>query len=84
MKDLVPNKALREAVQQSGLGINEIAVRCGWMRGDRPDSTRLRRTLGMMPSRNGLGKVTTNAQCKYETAVLIARAVGVDPHEVGV
>jgi hypothetical protein len=67
---------------------NEVALRCGWIRSDTgaPDSTRVRRALGLKKSlaRGGETRRQAQTQVRYETAVLLAQALHMDPHEAGV
>jgi hypothetical protein len=82
---------LREAFQRSGLTANEVARRLDWMRpppkGKRspvPDQGRLRAALGLKPYNPGHGyPLRFRRGMRYETAELIARAIDVDPWEVG-
>jgi hypothetical protein len=82
---------LREAFLASGLPANEVARRLGWMRpppkGKRspvPDQGRLRSALGLRPYNPGHGyPMRMRSGLRHETAERIARAINVDPWEVG-
>lgn len=52
-------------------------------RGDLPDTTHLRRKLGVLGCRSR-GKVYFNATVPYEEAVALSRALGMDPVDAGV
>jgi len=88
----VPNEPLREkfvALQKRGeITAGELATRLGWMRSDTgaPDSTRVRRALGLKEClvRGGESKKVLQESLRYETAVLFAEALHMDPHEAGV
>jgi hypothetical protein len=82
---------LRDAFLRSGLTASEVARRLGWMRpapkGKRsavPDQGRLRAALGLKPYNPGHGyPMRMRIGMKHETAEQIARAINVDPWEVG-
>lgn len=67
---------------------NEVAIRCNWIRSDTnaPDTTRVRRALGLKESlaRGGETRKRVQTQLRYETAVLLAEALHMDPHEAGI
>lgn len=67
---------------------NELALRLGWIRSDTgsPDSTRVRRALGLKEclARGGDKHRRAQTNVRYETAVLLAEALHMDPHEAGV
>lgn len=77
----VPTEPLRRAFQESGLTAYELAQRLGWAR---PDTGRVKRTLGLQLDHNGRG---TNPRLRqttsYERAAEIAIALGIDPVDVG-
>jgi hypothetical protein len=82
---------LREAFLRSGISANEVARRLGWMRpawgkyrSPQPDQGRLTRALGLRPYNPGHGYPQRfRSGIKHETAEQIARAINVDPWEVG-
>jgi hypothetical protein len=86
--DLVDVAPLREAFEQSGLTLSEVCRRLGWYcskvkrPGTGPDTSRLRRTLGMQPHSSSYGPYV-NRRIGYDLAARIAEAIGVDPVEVG-
>ncbi len=81
--DIVPNRRLREVVLEriaaGRTSYNEIALACGWGRGDRrgADASRVRRKLGVAPWSGDYWQ----SQLEYDVAVLICRAAGIDPWE---
>lgn len=81
----VPNEPLREryarlAAQQEDIA-EVVALRCGWLRGQRhPDTQRVRRTLGLDADSAQRVRKTVS----YENAVRLADALGLDPFEAGV
>lgn len=82
MSTHVDNAPLRERYRQlarnDGLTPTEVALRIGWMRSDRrsePDGARVKTCLGLYGTRKHV---------TYTTAVLLADALNLDPHEVGV
>jgi hypothetical protein len=83
--DRVPVAPLREAFLASGLTLSQVCYRLGWTcphgRYVVADTSRLQRSLGMralsQPGRY------TNHHIGYEHATRIARAIGVEPYEVG-
>jgi hypothetical protein len=88
VRDLVPVGPLREAVEdlvaREGEDWARICRRLGWMikpsRTEprfRPDVTRLRRRLGMVPVTNGHGyPAKRSTHMRYEVAVEIVRGLG--------
>lgn len=71
---------LQRAFLESGLTASEVARRLGWEWNGRPDTTRVRRRLGLVAN-------SETGRCShvwYRTAVDLARALDVDPFEVGV
>lgn len=66
----------------------EVATRCGWIRSDTggPDSTRVKRALGLKEAlaRGGEERRVAQTKVRYETAVLLAEALHMDPFEAGV
>lgn len=85
--DLIDVAPLREAFEASGLTPSTVARRLGWMKYSGhtdPDVTRLRRALGIAPviaARTGARY--TNQRIGYDLALLIARALNIDPVDVG-
>ena len=77
-----------ELIGRGEISANEVALRCGWIRSDtgNPDSTRVRRALGLKKCLTRGGEVEKKVQTRvrYETAVLLAEALHMDPHEAGV
>jgi len=76
----VPLEPLRDAFLRSGVSASELARRLGWVR---PDSERVRRSLGLKLDQNSRGypprlRETTS----YERALAIADALGIDPSDV--
>jgi len=87
--DEVPVGPLREAFERSGLSTNEVARRAGWLRHyvarngrvrKMGDSTRVRRGLGLVATQGGW----VRTHLTYDEAVALARALDVDPVDVGV
>jgi len=90
----VPNEPLRERFlvmrQRGELTAMTVAVKLGWYaciskgsgrsKDKRGDTVRVLRTLGL--STNGDG--TVRERVGYESAVELAHALGMDPHEAGV
>jgi hypothetical protein len=80
----VPVAPLREAYLRavsSGESERAIATRMGWCGSDgHVDTRRLHRTLGLKPMANGY----TNKRVAYRNAVLLAKALGLDPIDAGV
>jgi hypothetical protein len=94
--DYYPVEPIREAVQASDLPLNTIAVNLGYLRKTRGryikgDTARVKRHLGIMPQYNV--KVRQSGQVyrhkaysknmKYETALKIINALGLDPVDFG-
>jgi len=87
MADSVSNAILREKFQrQERLGevtAAEVAGRCGWESKEKsgrkkPDSSRVNRTLGIVAE---AGEFRT--EVTEDSAILLCRALHVDPWEVG-
>jgi len=77
----VPVEPLRRAFEESGLTAYELAIRLGWVQ---PDTSRVRRALGLRNDHNGRGTVPRLRQTtSYERAAEIAHALGIDPVDVG-
>lgn len=87
----VPVAPLREhfirAYNRDELTARDVAERMGWVRTHDgvPDSTRVMRALGLAQktSRGGSPRRYTTV-LEYETALRLAKALGMDPHEAGV
>lgn len=56
----------------------ELCRRLGWVQ-VKPDTSRLKRTLGLSPNSEGKLQESVN----YETALLLCEALGLDPVDVG-
>jgi hypothetical protein len=66
------------------LTASEVSLWLQWYRPDGgPDTSRLRRALGLLPSTSH-GLTTTARRIGVDRAALIADALSVDPWEVGV
>lgn len=88
----VENKLLRECVEREmrldrDLGWEDIALRADWYTttgsGEKKgDTTKVQRAVGLRSSKKD-GRETFAWQCREETALAIARAIHVDPWEVG-
>jgi len=82
----VPVAPLAEAMRRLGTTPRDVAIRLGWMitmssRGKIykvADGPRVRRYLGLREESGG----GYRRHCHYETAVKLARAIGVDPVDV--
>jgi hypothetical protein len=88
IEDRVPNAPLREAFERMDLSLPELACRLGWERQAHRsrtkvgDTSRVRRALGYAPS---AGTRSYNQEfIKYDTAVQIVRAMGLDPVDYGI
>ena len=74
---------LQEAFLRSGLTATELCNRLEWLTpGDRPDTTRLKRALGLLPIAH-YGENECARRIGIDRAALIADALNVDPFEVG-
>jgi hypothetical protein len=74
-----------------GLRPSVVAYRLGWLLGpghknaSTADTTRLKRTLGLMASPQSRGKPPcVRRKVTYEMAVQLADALEMEPHEAGV
>lgn len=85
--DLVLNEGLREAFILSGLSPGEVARRLGWWRTEKgrrvPDGTRVLRVLGVRTVAGKRERGRRYRRVAYWTAERLARAIGVDPVDVG-
>jgi hypothetical protein len=90
--NFVPVDPLRDQFQKlinrGEITTNEVALRCNWIRSDtgQPDTTRVRRALGLKEclARGGETRKRKQTTVRYETAVLLAEALNMDPHEAGI
>lgn len=90
--EYVPIEPLRDRflrmVENGEISATELASRLGWIRTDTntPDSTRVRRALGLKTTltRGGSTERKVQTQVRYETAVLLAQGLHMDPFEAGV
>jgi hypothetical protein len=80
--DRVPCVPFAEAFQRSDLTAAEVAERMGWTDIRHP-STKVKRHLGLKRSQNGCGNWRYRRDMPYELAAEFARALEVDPVEVG-
>ena len=67
---------LREAFLRSELTPSDVARRVGYERGGRPDTLRVRRVLGLTDE--------PKSAVNYDVAMLLVRALDIDPASVGV
>lgn len=82
----IPNQPLREAFEASGLTATELAWRLGYSRKNgrwrRADASPVRIVLGLKPkARSNGGGFQTHMH--EPTAVRYAKALNLDPHEIG-
>ena len=68
---------------ESGVRWSDICRALGWVRDGRPEVERLKRRLGLYWQRGSGRKRTVTSGMRYETAIAIARAIEVDPVELG-
>lgn len=79
----VPNDKLRAAFEASGLAAADVARRLGWDSGHGPDTSRVRRKLGLRTESSGKkGTRYRSRNIDAETVALMAEAIGVAPWEV--
>lgn len=85
-KSDVPNTPIREAWEESGISLRELAKRLGkWKRvkGKRiPDDAPVRRALGLMDQRSK-GKNYRTTHMRIENAERYAVALELDPVDLG-
>lgn len=83
----ISNQRLRqEFVRRRGLGwltARDLAFRMGWVKGTRPDESRVYRVLGLSVSYHRSGRTYKQRTVSYEMAVDLSRAMNCDPWEVG-
>lgn len=90
----VPNEPFREAVLSRVASGEEtystICRRMGWTFPHprypafaKPDHARLKRSLGMRPSKSGKGTITLTKNMRYPTALALTEALGLDPVDMG-
>ena len=86
-EDWIDNAPIRAAVEQAvagGMTYSAICRALGWLKPNGSgDTSRLRRRIGAMPHLAGNGRHDTSRTINYELAVQIARAIDIDPVEVG-
>jgi hypothetical protein len=79
----VPNDRLREAFLASDRTAADVARALGWDSGHGADTSRVRRTLGLLDDIAGQrGHRSRRRLIDWETGSLIAEAIGVMPWEV--
>lgn len=88
-RDRVPLAPFQEAFARSGRSLRDVAEDLGWLVAGRPDERRIARALGLAPMQgsrraDGSRPWMTAESVAYDRAVLLARAIGVDPVDVGV
>jgi hypothetical protein len=72
---------LREAFERSGMSTRELALRMGWLK---PDNGRVNRSLGITQYDPGHGNgPRLRERIDYGRAIELARAMDVDPVDVG-
>lgn len=75
---------LREAFERSRRSASEVARQLDWRHCGSPDVVRVRRQLGLHPYHPGHGyPPRLRSRCSYQRYVELARAIGVDPAQVG-
>lgn len=81
----------REAFERSGMTVRELADALEWTRPNAgrsvPDVERVKVTLGLKyryERTNGVVRHHTNRTISYDNAVLLTRAMGLDPVDLGV
>jgi hypothetical protein len=86
----IPNarlrRALTEATATGGLTVTQIAQRMGLVTDGKPDTSRVKRMVGLMPLQSaGAGKPgKISNTIRYRDAVALCRALGRDPHELDI
>lgn len=80
---MVPNEPLREAFIRSRRTAYSIARDLDWPNGKGYDSSRVRRTLGLVDEVNGIGKRSTRQTVDERLALQVGDALGLDPWEIG-
>jgi hypothetical protein len=71
---------LRDAFERSGMSTTELAARLGWVK---PDSNRVTKALGITPYHLGNGHKGLRGHIGHRMATELARAMDVDPVDVG-
>ncbi len=97
MSDSVPLEPFRQAFQRSGLTAGQVAVRMGYVRarekrGDEyGDATRILRLLNVVRQSNTVkngkhygGTFKHDDMIRYDVACRLAKALGVDPVDMGI
>jgi hypothetical protein len=92
---LVAVGPLREAFVASGLTYGAVCRRIGWMYepgpyarsrsqyAPAPDTSRLKRALGILPSVGSKRDPRLSVRIDYDIALRIAEAIGADPVDIG-
>ncbi len=84
---LVPNTPLRKAVLASDKALSDVCRTIGWFRHDQrrnaPDTARLKRALGILPSYKSGYAPKPTVKVNYGTALAIVRALDFDPVDFG-
>ncbi len=85
----VPTEPLRERfleLEAKGLTAAKVARTMGWLdgRNDMGDGSRVKKALGILITQQKDGNVGHRQYVKYDTAVLLVKGMGLDPHECGV
>lgn len=80
----VPVAPLRKAFLASPMTAGDVARELGWWNRaiNRPDSSRVRHTLGLIVDNNGAGRRSYRTVTDAETVRLIAEAIGISPWSV--
>ncbi len=83
MEDRIPVEPIREAFQRSGLTLSELAKEAGLTARDKgkpkADTSRAARMLGLKAQKSGDGFHYINQFMRYENALRLVRAMGLDP-----
>ena len=82
----VPNADMQRAIQDSGRVPAHIARDMGWVRKGTEwgDTSRLKRAFGMQGRYSRYDATAYRRTCKYDEAVRLVKACGVDPFDYGV
>jgi hypothetical protein len=85
-KGRVPVEPFRKRYEELGERPSTIALRLGWLNSDMtPDTSRVKRRLGIMPYNMGRGYgLTRNSTVTYNVAVQLCEALNMDPWEVDI
>lgn len=87
--DVVPVAPIRDAVtryldQHPDESYGSLAERLGWMNRGYGDTIRLKRRLGLKATVGGRNSGAVSQCITYDACSEIARAIHVDPYEVGI